>query len=201
MARRQSRKTNAPVPALEQRTLLSGNVTAKFVSSPGGNDVQITGDNLSNSIEIVQLSTDTYTLRGTSSSTKINGKAGGKFTFKFDQFDDLNINMNGGGDYVAIYGNSQTPTGDLDITDDLNINMGSGDDRVNIKYAEIKGDLDVQMGSGNDKFNLKYSVLQETLVVDGGSGNDYQNYWNDTIYGQITLTNSNGPTNKSSTWY
>lgn len=196
MSRRTARPTNSPVPALEKRTLLAGNVTAKMVEG----DVTITGDNSANSIEIVQLSTDVYTLRGTSSSTKINGKSGRTFTFKFDQFDDLRINMNGGGDYLAIKGNSLTPSGDLDITDDLWIDMGSGADRLNIKWVEVKGLLNVKMGTGDDKFNLRESVLHLSLVVDGGDGNDSQNYWHDTITGPISLTSFSSKTN-SDIWY
>jgi hypothetical protein len=200
MPRRPARPTNLPVPALEKRTLLSGNVTAKFIDSSGGKDVTITGDNSSNSIEIVQLSTDVYTLRGTSSSTKINGKSGGTFTFKFDQFDDLVIKMNGGSDYLAIKGNSLTPSGDLDITDDLAIDMGSGADRLNIKWVEIKGNLNVKMGTGDDKFNLRDSILQGRMDADGGDGNDSQNYWHDTINGAILWKSFKNPTN-SDIWY
>jgi hypothetical protein len=198
--RRKTEKTFAPVAALEQRALLAGNVTAKLVSSSQGPDVVITGDASSNSIEIVQLSTDTYTLRGTSSATKINGKAGGTFKFQFDGFDDLLINMGAGDDFLAIQGNSQTQVGDLDITDDLTIDMGSGADRVNLKWLEVKGNLNVKMGTGNDKFNFRDSVLRGKMTVDGGAGFDRENYLNDTIIGSISTKTFESKTN-SNLWF
>jgi hypothetical protein len=196
--RRKTEKTFPSVAALEQRALLAGNVTAKFVTTAGFTDVVITGDSSSNSVKITQTSTDVYTVQGL--STKINGVTGGKFTFKFDKFDDLRISMNGGDDFLQIYGDSQTPSGDLDITDDFAIDMGSGADRVNLQFLEVKGDLSVKMGTGDDKFNLRESVLRGRLTVDGGSGVDRQNYLNDSISGSISLTGFEFKTN-SNVWY
>jgi len=174
--RRKSERTFAPVAALEQRALLADNVTAKFVTTNGLTDVVITGDNSANSITITQTSLDVYTVRG--SSTTINGRSGGTFTFRFDRFDDLRITMNGGNDYVEIRGDSTSDIGDLDITDDLVISMGSGNDRVNLRYLEIEDDLIVNMGSGDDKLNVRDSTIYGAGIYDGGLGFDHVNRFN-----------------------
>ena len=186
--RRKTGKTFAPVAALEQRALLT---------TGGLTDVVITGDNSSNSVTIVQNSVDVYTLKGLS-GTKINGVAGRTFTFRFNQFDDLRISLNGGDDYLSIYGNSATPRGDLDITDDLAINMGSGKDVVNLKFLEIKGDLSVDMGSGDDKLNVKNTVLHGSSNLIGGDGIDDLNFFSNSK--SMTFSGFKSPTFKN-IWY
>ena len=191
------------VPALEQRALLAGNVTATFITTNGFTDVVITGDNSANSIEIVQNTTDVYTVKGLG-TTRINGVSGGTFTFTFDNFDDLRITMNGGADYVAIKGNSSSPTGDLDVTDDLVISMGSGADRLNLNFVQVKGDLDITMGIGADKLNIKNTVLGDDgpdgelsdLVINGGDGSDSLNLFRNTIEGTSTVSSFKTPTRK-----
>jgi|GEM_PF-2636458 len=201
--RRKSERTFAPVAALEQRALLAGNVTAKFVNTNGLIDVVITGDDSANSITITQTSLDVYTVKGL--STKINSKTGGTFTFRLNRFDDLRITMNGGNDYLAIQGKSATPTGDLDITDDLVISMGSGKDRVNLQYLEVKGDLKVNMGTGADKLNVKNTVLRGTSDLNGGDNPGTLNFFVDNLnlYGNTGTMNWRDVSNVSfkNTWY
>jgi hypothetical protein len=203
MSRRRSAQSHNSTPALEQRVLLAGNVTVSRVTTNGLTDIVITGDSSSNSIEIVQNSTDVYTVRGLS-STRINGVMGRTFTFEFDDFDDLRISMNAGNDYLAIKGNSSTATGDLDITDDLDISMGSGTDRVNINFVQVKGDMFVDMGSSNDKLNIKNTKLGDDsadgeisdLNINGGDGNDSLNLFRNTIEGLTNRTSTLTPTSK-----
>ncbi len=203
MSRRYLSTRFQSVPALEQRALLAGNVTATFITTNGLKDVVITGDNSANSIEIVQNTTNVYTVKGLGTTT-INGVSGRTFKFNFNNFDDLRITMNGGADYVAIKGNSSSQVGDLDVTDDLVISMGSGADRLNLNFVQVKGDLDINMGIDDDKLNIKNTKLGDDgpdgelsdLVINGGPGTDSLNLFRNTIEGTSTVSAFLTPTRR-----
>lgn len=138
---------------LERREVMAGNVTIKF---QGGN-LFITGDNNSKSIEIRQPALDVYEVVGqfaAGSDTKINGVAGGKFTFNL--YDarfarDIVVAMNGGHDRFAIYG-SAGEFSDIDAKRSLKISMGSGDDPISLFHVETQtGGVTVDMGAGADE--------------------------------------------------
>lgn len=202
MSRRQ-KTIAAPVASLEARALLSGNVNVKWVSSSGGWDIEVTGDSSANSIEIVQPSLDNYLIRGKSgTNTKINGVLGRTFSFQFDDFDDVTINMGSGNDYLAIVGNEKSPAyGDLDFTDDLTINMGSGTDTVNLKFMEVKGDFSINLGDGNDKFNSLNNAYRASYNANGGNGSDKYNRYGNIYDGSLNYTSFLTPTSVSTTWF
>lgn len=186
--RRQPSYRSHAVAALEQRQLLSGNVTAIPVKVAGITDIVVTGDSSSNSIKIVQSGMQEYTVSGTS-GTKINGNLGGSFKFNFSNFNDVLISMNSGDDSVVLVG------GTADFDSNLVIDTGAGTDLVNLGGVTVKGRLTVQMGDDKDKLDMLNSTIASALAIGMDAGEDLANLVGVTVKGTLTVQMGTG-TNK-----
>jgi hypothetical protein len=170
--RRARAAPQAPMPAeiLENKCLLSGNVTVSIDSHSGVKDVKIIGDNDYNRIEIIQKKTDEYWVVGKTyagSPTKINGVANGSVRFKLSDFnDDVWIMMGGGDDYVDMHGSSTSASGDMDVYDDMFIYMDSGDDQLFLKYLDVEGDVNIHTGRDNGVVQVDSCDIAGSLKVD-----------------------------------
>ena len=144
--RRQTRR-RLRTESLENRQMMAGDVTARIVSD----DIYITGDFESNSIEISQVD-DILTVNGLDGTT-VNGSDNAhemrltRDVNGSDRFfvDDVFIEMGNGSDRVTIdnveVGNPNLPS--FQQRHDLNIDLGRGDNRLSMDDVYVKGDLEI----------------------------------------------------------
>lgn len=98
------------VESLENRCLLAGNVSV----SVSGSDLNITGDNLANTITVESIGSNQVQVRGF--GTSVNGSPDAIKTFNVSG--SINLHMNGGADVVRVT--------NLVIQDNLNVDLGPG---------------------------------------------------------------------------
>ena len=158
--------------SLENRCLLAGNVTASLA----GIDLNITGDNLGNTISVESFGAGKVQVRGF--GTSINGSPDAVKVFSVSG--SINIHMNAGADVVRVT--------NLVIRDNLNVDLGAGNNEIllgqsasgdNIRFGGtpsgplyVQDNLSVIGNTANDR------VFQSNLHVSGvgtvslGDGND-----------------------------
>jgi hypothetical protein len=112
MFRQRSKKLH--VESLENRCLLAGNVSV----SVSGSDLNITGDNLANTITVESIGSDQVQVRGF--GTSVNGSPDAIKTFNVSG--SINLHMNGGADVVRVT--------NLVIQDNLNVDLGPGSNEL-----------------------------------------------------------------------
>jgi hypothetical protein len=148
---------------LENRRLLSGNVTAVF----DGTTLIIKGDNKSNQIEIFGSGTPGYNI-ATSGGTTVNGQSGTVDDPVFiatGGIVPISIDMGNGDDEVRV---------SSVFTKDLSIATGNGDDLVVLSGVGVTGNLDVNTGNGDDTVDIGgLSVFASgSAHFNGGHGFD-----------------------------
>ena len=126
------------VELLEQRTLLTGNVTAAF--SHG--DLVLRGDDADNVVAIVNEGGN-LVIRG-SSGTTVNGSSGDFVAIVGSSriHDDLRVDLRGGNDTLSMQ--------DIQIGDDARIWTGDGHDSLALAGIQIGDDLRVNTAGGDD---------------------------------------------------
>jgi hypothetical protein len=144
---------------LENRRLLSGNVTAVF----DGTTLIIKGDNKANQIEINGSGTPGYNIF-TSGGTTVNGQSGTVFVPTGGEA-PISIDMGNGEDVVRV---------SSVFTKDLSIATGNGDDLVVLSGAGVHGNLDVNTGNGDDAVDIGSlsAPVTGSAHFDGGHGFD-----------------------------
>jgi hypothetical protein len=159
MRRRDNRGDAVAWESLENRRLLSGNVTAVF----DGTTLIIKGDNKANQIEINGSGTPGYNIF-TSGGTTVNGQPGTAFVPTGGEA-PISIDMGNGEDEVRV---------SSVFTKDLSIATGNGDDFVRLSGAGVHGDLDVNTGNGEDAVEIGSlgAPVTGTAHFDGGRGPD-----------------------------
>jgi hypothetical protein len=158
--------------SLESRCLLAGNVSA----SVSGIDLNITGDNLGNTISVESIGAGKVQVRGF--GTSVNGTPDGIKTFSVSG--DINIRMNAGADVVRVT--------NLVIRDNLSVDLGPGTNEVllgqsaagdNVRFGGTpSGPLYIQDNLGvvgnifADRALQSHVHVQGTGTVSLGDGND-----------------------------
>lgn len=145
------------VEYLEDRTLLTGNVTAAVM---GGN-LKIVGDNSANQISI-QSTAGGLQITSLDGTTKING-GNGPVTLS-GVTGNASISMGRGDDVLKIGGGAVTTT----FAHNVSIDVGDGNDTLNIATTSIGGNLSIAGGNGSDTFTIG-SADEATVVSIGGN--------------------------------
>ena len=142
---------------LENRRLLSGNVTAVF----DGTTLIIKGDNKSN--QIIVGGSNTYFI-DPSGGTTVNGQSG-EVSIPIGKIVPVSVDMGNGDDYVEL--------GSI-YTKDVSIAMGNGDDSVYLDGVAATGNLDVNTGNGDDSVAIGTlsAFASGSAHFNGGHGDD-----------------------------
>jgi hypothetical protein len=144
---------------LEDRTLLSGNVTATVTNA--GN-LLVVGDAKGNEILIQSTSGGALQISSLDGTTTING---GSTPFSTTGVTgNVAVFMKQGADVVDVGGTGMLTT----LPKNLFIDTGSGDDTVDVENASIAGNVAIFGGAGSDTFTIG-SSNSETAVSVGGS--------------------------------
>jgi hypothetical protein len=143
---------------LEDRTLLSGNVTATVTAG----NLLLVGDAKANQILIQSTSGGALQVSSLDGTTTINGGSG-PFT-STSVTGNVTVFMKQGADVVDVGGTGMLTT----LPKNLFVDTGSGDDTVDVENASIGGNVAIFGGAGNDTFTIGSST-SETAVSVGGS--------------------------------
>ncbi len=153
---------------LEERTLLSGNVTAIVTS--GGN-LQVVGDAKDNQIVIQSTSTGALQVSSLDGTTTING---GSTPFTTSGVTgDVDVFMKLGADVVNVGATGMLTT----LPHNLVVDTGAGTDTVAVENATIGGSIALFGGVGSDTFTVGSSESEAPVTVGGsvfilgGTGN------------------------------
>ena len=171
---------------LEDRSLMAGNVTAVV----SGGYLNITGDDLANSISIEATATaGTYRIHGQvagAAQTKVNNvdtSVPGNFVEVTGVKQGVKIELKGGDDRVSFGSTAQTSTS---LPRWLEIDTGIGNDVVEIGRAGnaaggidpvalaviIRTQLTIDTGEGNDQVSLANVNARKQIKIDTGAGDD-----------------------------
>jgi hypothetical protein len=182
---------------LEQRRLLSGNVTA--VSVDGA--LVITGDKQSNQINVRGDASIGYIVNGApGSGTTVNGSLDPQVIASGSEATDAKISLRAGDDvigmsHIGFYefalstgsGNDVVNLGsnsEIFNTRDSTIDTGTGDDSVTIRSNDTQGTLAIFTGNGNDVVDLA-NVHPAFLYIDAGKRDDTVRFG-----GTVSVTNT-----------
>jgi hypothetical protein len=174
---------------LEERTLLSGNVSATVTAA--GN-LLVIGDTKANQIAIQETSgaLQVSSLDGT---TTINGGSGPFTATGFTH--DVDVFMNRGNDVVDVGGSGPVTS----LPHNLVIDTGAGNDTVNVENTSIGGNLLLFGGTGSDTFSVgspstesSVSVSGSVFIVGGSRGSNTIAVFDADISGDLRIFSS-GP--------
>jgi hypothetical protein len=137
-----------------------GNVTATV----NGDNIQVTGDNLANSL-IIYLDAEGSTIIQGDGNTTVNGQSGPVVLFarRGGTPGSLNVNLNGGNDQLTIV---DAVIGDA-LFESLRVETGAGDDVFTLSNSRIAHDVNVSNSSGNDRRRVINSTIGDDLIVTG----------------------------------
>ena len=168
---RRSPRRRLLLESLERREVLAGNVTASVV----GATLTLKGDGADNSLAIVALGNNRFTVTGL--NTTINGSTAA-FSPNQSIF-NITGNLGGGNDNLGLTNNAQgldtlaTSAGlDLEATTGLTVaQMQARIDAVTtVNTFALSGSLTVQGGAGNDLIGIVGNVAG-SVIADLGSAN------------------------------
>lgn len=178
----QARQTLSSLAALESRTLLAGNVTAKLL----GKDLYLTGDSAANDVYITETSAGMI-VRGVN-GTKINGSEADfvAYTASVVKTGSIIATLGKGDDRLQLdnltldvhlivtggQGHDQLGLTNATLHGNVVFNGDSGNDTLYSEGATIDGYLTTTLGSGNDLVVTKSTHVKKTLTVVGVSGAD-----------------------------
>ena len=154
-----SRGKKLRVESLENRTVLTGNVTA--VVSHGS--LVVTGDAADNGITITQVDSDSFQIAGDASTT-INGQSLGTPVVLDGIAKNVLVDMKSGNDSVSLDG--------LSIQRNLVVNGGSGNDEIALTDVFVRLNTVLRGGAGNDDISANQVDTGATLLIDAGKGNN-----------------------------
>ena len=165
MNRKLNRNRKLSFQQLENRALMTGNVTAVVQNHA----LVINGDSKGNTLQIVQVGNGQYTVqcwRG--DVTTINGHTGPQ-TFS-GITGDFKINLGNGDDLLSIdNGGNSTPT---TVPGNLNADMGAGNNGFYLNHAKVVGSASVNAGNGNNYAYLDFSNVGTDCSVTMGKGSN-----------------------------
>lgn len=194
------RRTKLRVEALEDRTLLSGNVVAQLVPATG--TLQITGDIGNNSIEIfTNPQTGGIRVQG-NDFTSVNATS--FVEFDPQQVVSISISMQSGQETVYLHnldirGNvTETASGgpnvftasvvtanEIDYT-----NSGGAGDSVTLTNVQV-GAMSLSTGAGQDSYFLS-GISSGSTTINSGGGGDTINIRNSSNLGVLQITTGAG---------
>lgn len=184
---RRRRNSAMPLEALEERVMLTGDVTAVLQNG----DLKVTGDSGDNVVLVlggggIGALAPGFTIIPFEGTT-INGDPDPLFIATEDPVDDMLLNFKKGGDNTVgvrnmmtlddiIYkGGKQADVFGLDgvgVGGDVNAKTGKGDDVFGMQYSSISANLKLNTSSGDDKVGIQHSSIDGDLIGNTGSGND-----------------------------
>jgi hypothetical protein len=150
--------------ALEDRTLLAGNV----VASISGGALRLVGDSAGNQVRVEQVSASSVLLTPLDGTTTINGTAG---PVTLNGFRSGVALAAGAGDDVFLF---EGTNGAFQMGNVVNWNLGDGNDTLEISNA-ITRVLILNAGDGNDRVDLRNNAYLYVSVLIGGRGVDTLN--------------------------
>lgn len=156
----QARPSWGSLAALESRTLLAGNVTARLL---GGN-LYLTGDSAANDVYLTETS-DGLIVRGVY-GTKINGASTDFIAFPASAATT--------GSIIATLGkgDDRLQLDSLELDGQLIVTGGKGNDKLGLTNATLHGHVTFVGDSGNDTFYSEGTTIDGGLTAVLGSGND-----------------------------
>src|SRR5579863_10413541 len=152
------RSPQPALEALENRTLLTGNVVASVVA--GGN-LLILGDSKANQIGIETTSGGALQITSLDGTTRINGSTS-PFT-PSGVTGSVFVFLGAGNDVLQVGGGSPATT----IPHDLLIGLGNGNDSVSVATTSIGGNLDIFGGRGGDTISVGSAASSSAVSVSG----------------------------------
>lgn len=169
--------------ALEDRTLLSGNVSAQIANGT----LNITGDSANNSVEI-NVSGGNLVVTGLD-STKINGAASftlatGSATFA----GTVNVQLGSGDDSFYVT-DGVTLTGTLQLIDGLGVTT------LGLRGLTLNGGLSISTGQGNDSLSLEDTTITGSVGISTAGGVDLVSFLTTTINGGVSINTGDGADN------
>jgi hypothetical protein len=170
--------------ALEDRTLLSGNVLA----SVNQGTLLIVGDTADNGIAISTVSTgNSIQVSGLNSTTVNNGSSA---TFAANSITSVKVLMQNGNDTVNVNA--------LNLTSALTINAGIGNDSISVQNSSL-GSLGIKLGGhGNsgsaqpDNVSIYTVQIAGSASIETGSGGDNVYLWAFTVGGSLNVKMGRG---------
>jgi len=188
--------------------MLAGHVTAVITNA---GDLKITGDNVSNRVDVTIVDGDTIKLEdlGAGGNTAINEGAPGEAVFlPHGQLRDLKVNMKGGNDLFAIYSGFSFRKGTVkggsgndllsirgNYSRNLKLSLGSGIvglltwgsfDQSASTNADVGGKIIVKGGTTNDRIVFGEDVGGR-VTVNSGSGNDFVRFSDHEFNGAVSV--------------
>lgn len=156
----QAQRTWSSLAALESRTLLAGNVTAKLL----GGDLYLAGDSASNEVYVAETSAGLI-VRGVN-GTKINGAA--------TDFVAYPASAERTGSIIATLGkgDDRLQLDTLELDGQLIVIGGKGNDQLGLTNATVHGNVTFIGESGNDTFYTEGTTIDGYLNTTLGKGND-----------------------------
>ena len=172
---------------LERREMLAGDV---FVFMDRGGNLQISGDNRANGIQIDQFGEIAVQgIDAGGSATRINGVANGVVKFEVVGEGDIKIHLRGGNDFVGVGERSD----DVIPPDDLEIDTGHGNDTILITGdTNLGDDLEIESGSGNDLVDVRNVDVADNVVIETGHGDDVVKMLAVRIVGSTRMNTGDG---------
>lgn len=160
---------------LEARRMMAGDVGIQLM----GDTLNITGDDVSNTVVVRQLDADSFSIEGLNGTT-INGNS----SIKLDGINNIDVDLGQGNDQLLIEGINDYQQR---MEGDLNIDMGIGKDAAKVDGLWIAGDAEVHTDAGSkapqssDKLELNnFNALGAVDITMGGGTDDLKiiaDYW------------------------
>jgi hypothetical protein len=178
---------------LESRLPLAGEV---LLSTSGGS-LKVTGDELDNSIEIVQDANvaGTFQVIGNNGETfKLNGVAYVSGTDIPNILKDIKVDLKKGDDSVTITGDG---IGGNVTARNIDVKTGAGADFVQIQDAKVTGKVSANVGAGDTVDNdntveIDNVDVAKNVLVTGGKGDDHLHLSSNTVAGNVTINAKDG---------
>lgn len=167
-----SRFRKLMVENLEQRCLLTGNVTADFFAND--HVLHITGDARSNSV-MIERNGDRITVSG-GGTTTVNQHT--STSFSASSIDDIIISMGGGDDVVSVRGRNDSMKL---FARDIEVYGGTGNDTIKVSNCSISDDLFIRtdrqfdatsQNAGADKVTVSDCSVSDKTNILTGNGRD-----------------------------
>lgn len=183
--RRRTRATlnhTASLEVLEDRMLLTGNVTAEIVNG----DLRVTGDAEDNAIQIVGQDGEGVLVTPFDGTT-VNGFSMPQFIPVDSPIDDVFLTFTKGGnntietrefmteDDVVYKGGKQEDVfvaRGMTVGGDINAKTGNGDDFVSVIGGSIDNSVKVNTGNDDDHVMINEPRIENDLVANLGKGDD-----------------------------
>lgn len=179
---RASLNQTAPLEVLEDRKLLTGNVTIEIRN----NDLRVTGDAEDNVIQI-EGQNGSGILVTPYEGTTINGNSGPQFIPIDGPIDDAFLTFRQGGnntievrgfmteDDVVYRGGNQDDVfvaRSMTVGGDINARTGNGDDFVSVIGGEIDNSLKINTGNNDDQVLIVEPLIENDLAANLGGDDD-----------------------------